>query len=139
MKQENSLEDSYLAFIEFLMVAKRRIIELGGEYDLTGMQTMMLFLLDEPRPMNSFKKIFNCDASNVTGLVDGLEQKHLACRSENPDDRRIKMVQLESRGREVRTALLHRLAEHENPLMSSLSPDEFQTFITLLKKINAGA
>jgi hypothetical protein len=75
MSHTTSLEASYLVFIEFLMLSKQRVIELGSECDLTGMQTMMLFLLDRPRPMNHFKKIFNCDASNVTGLVDGLEQK----------------------------------------------------------------
>jgi DNA-binding MarR family transcriptional regulator len=129
------VEESYLILIEFLMMAKRRVMELGSEYGMTGMQTMMLFLLSEPKPMNSFTKIFNCDASNVTGLVDGLEQKKLASRYESTKDRRIKMVKLESKGCEIRTALLRDLARKDNRLHSRLDDDEFETFITLLQKL----
>src|SRR4051794_19861946 len=109
MTQEAALEQSYLVLIKFLLLSKKRVIDLGAEYGLTGMQALMLFQLDQPRPMNIFSKIFNCDASNVTGLVDGLEQKKLASRYEAPDDRRVKMVKLETKGKRLRTALLRRL------------------------------
>lgn len=137
MTAKTSIEESFLVLIEFLMLSKRRVIELGTESGLTGMQTMMLFLLSEPRPMNSFSKIFNCDASNVTGLVDGLEQKKLAARYESTKDRRIKMVRLESKGVSVRSALLTRLTKEDSPILSRLDDQEFQTFISLLQKINA--
>lgn len=95
----------------------------------------MLLLLDQPRPMYSFKKVFNCDASNVTGLVDALEQKEIASRYEAPEDRRIKMVQLDEHGRAVRRALLRKIASKDGPIFSRLSEHEFQTFIKLLQKI----
>lgn len=131
------VEESYLTLIEFLMLAKRRIIEIGAEYGLTGMQTMMLFLLEEPKPMNRFTKVFSCDASNVTGLVDGLEQKDLAKRFESSRDRRIKMVELCSKGRTIRSALLRDLARQDSRLHSRLDEDEFETFMNLLQKITA--
>jgi DNA-binding MarR family transcriptional regulator len=137
MATSTSTEESYLILIEFLMMAKHRVIVLGSEYGLTGMQTMMLFMLSEPKPMNTFTKVLNCDASNVTGLVDGLEQKGLASRYESTKDRRIKMVQLESKGREIRTALLRGLARQDNRLHSRLDEDEFETFIGLLQKLTA--
>jgi DNA-binding MarR family transcriptional regulator len=102
---------------------------------LTGMQTFMILLLEEPRPMYSFKKVFNCDASNITGLVDGLEQKELAARYESQQDRRIKMVRLERRGREIRRALLRKIAAYDGPVFTRLNPHEFQTFIKLLQKL----
>ncbi|HTB48851.1 MAG TPA: MarR family transcriptional regulator [Verrucomicrobiae bacterium] len=139
MPKQNSLEQSYLLLIEFLMLSKRRVLELGAEFDLTGMQAMMLFLLDHPRPMNNFKKVFNCDASNITGLVDGLEQKKLASRYENQDDRRIKMVRLDAKGKRVRSDLVSRLATRDSSIFSQLSPTEFQTFIQLLQKITTAA
>jgi DNA-binding MarR family transcriptional regulator len=135
MTTATSVEESYLILIEFLILAKRRVIEIGGEYGLTGMQTMTLFLLNEPRPMNSFTKVFNCDASNVTGLVDGLEHKGLAKRFESPKDRRIKMVELCDKGREIRTSLLSDLARQDNRLHSRLDKDELETFLNLLQKI----
>ena len=137
MAKEVSFQESYMALVEFLMLNKRQVVEQGSRYGLTAMQTMTLFLLDHPRPMNSLRKIFNCDASNVTGIVDGLEQKQLARRFENPDDRRIKMVQLLPKGRRERTALLNKLAGPGSYILSHLSPREVTQFISLVKKITA--
>lgn len=138
MSQQATLEQSYLALVKFLMLSKRRVFELGAECDLTGMQTMMLFLLDRPCPMNNFKKVFSCDASNITGLVDGLENKKLASRYENQDDRRLKMVKLEAKGKRVRATLVGKLTAHGNPLLSKLSSSELRSFTELLQKITAG-
>jgi DNA-binding MarR family transcriptional regulator len=121
------------------MLSKHRAIELGSEYGLTGMQTFMLLMLEKPRPMYSFKKVFNCDASNVTGLVDGLEQKDLASRFENPEDRRLKMVELDKRGREIRRAMLKKIAARDGPIFSRLTAEEFDDFIRLLQKITGEA
>jgi DNA-binding MarR family transcriptional regulator len=139
MSTPGNNEETYLHLFKFLMMSKHRVIELGAEYGLTGMQTTTIFLLDKPKPMNSFRKVFNCDASNVTGLVDGLEQKHLASRYENPDDRRIKMVQLEPKGKKVRTSLLRKLNPHDSPLLSKLSSDEQKTFLSLVRKMTNGS
>lgn len=133
--QNLSTEEAFIVFIKFLMFSKHRVIELGSGYGLTAMQTLTLFLLDQPCPMNRLKKIFNCDASNITGLVDGLEQKELASRYESPTDRRIKMVRLEQRGREVRRALLRRLGQQGSPIFTKLTAEEYRTFIGLLQKV----
>jgi DNA-binding MarR family transcriptional regulator len=130
-----SLQNSYLTLFKFLMRTKRRAVELGSEYDLTGMQTIVLFLLDQPRPMNAFKKVFNCDASNVTGIVDGLENKELVSRFEDPRDRRIKMVRLEPEGVRVRCAIMHSLTTDEFSLLNRLTSEEREVFISLLEKI----
>src|SRR5580658_1613445 len=119
MSQAATLEQSYLVLVRFLMLSKHRVFELGADHDMTGMQAMMIFLLDEPRPMSDFKKIFNCDASNITGLVDGLEQKKLASRYEIQQDRRLKMVRLEAKGRQIRAALIQGLT-HGSPLLARL-------------------
>lgn len=138
MPQENSLEQSYLVLFKFLMLSKHRVFELGSKHGLTGMQTMMLFMLDHPRPMSNFREIFNCDASNITGLVDGLEQKQLASRYEPPEDRRTKMVRLDAEGSRLRKALMKKFTTHNSPLLSKLSPGELKTFMELLEKITQG-
>ena len=135
MSQQATLEQSYLALIEFLMLSKRQIIELGGEYGLSSMQALTVILLDRPRPMNNFKTIFNCDASNVTGLVDGLEQKKLAARYENLTDRRIKMVRLKPKGVSVRTTLLSKMTGPGSYILSKLNAQEVSAFINLVQKI----
>ncbi len=132
---ENSLEKSYLTLVKFLMLSKRRIFEVGAEHDMTGMQAMTIFLLDVPRPMNNFKKIFNCDASNVTGIIDGLDQKGLTSRYENPADRRLKMVKLEPAGAAIRASIVQQMIAPDSLLLSRLTPKELNTFVHLLQKI----
>lgn len=134
MTQNATLEQSYLVLIKFLMLSKHRLMELGATYDLTGIQAMTLFLLDQPKPMHNFKKIYNCDASNVTGIMDGLEDKGLVERFEDPRDRRVKTVRLTPKGKRLRSTLIHRVTD-DSPLLSRLNDAELKTFVTLLQKI----
>jgi DNA-binding MarR family transcriptional regulator len=138
MTRKQPADTAYLAIVKFLMLSKRRIGEIGNEFGLTHMQTLTLYLLDEPRPMNTLRKIFNCDASNITGLIDALEQKGLAVRYENEADRRIKCAKLAPKGEQVRTEILHKLGRQQSPLLSRLSVDEYDVFIGLMEKITEG-
>ena len=135
MTQPISLEQSYLALVEFMMFSKKRLLEIGVKYHLSSMQTITLLLLEEPRPMGNFRHIFNCDASNITGIIDGLEQKQLVKRYEVNSDRRIKMVKLLSRGKRVRTTLLDKLTSDDQYILSNLTPAEAKSFIELVQKI----
>jgi DNA-binding MarR family transcriptional regulator len=135
MHRKLSLEQSYLALVEFLMLSKQRLIEIGTKYHLSSMQTITLLLLEEPRPMGTLRHIFNCDASNVTGIIDGLEQKQLVTRYEVHSDRRVKMVRLLARGKRVRSTLLTHLTSKDQYVLASLSPSEAANFIDLVQKI----
>ena len=135
MTHKLSLEQSYLAFVEFLMLSKKRLIEIGSAHHLSGMQTITLLLLEEPRPMGNFRHIFNCDASNVTGIIDGLEQKKLVKRFEVHSDRRIKMVRLLARGKHLRSTLLQKLTSDDQYILANLSSSEAESFIKLVQKI----
>jgi DNA-binding MarR family transcriptional regulator len=135
MGQQLSLEQSYLALVELLMLSKQRLLEIGAKYHLSSMQTITLLLLEEPRAMGTFRHIFNCDASNITGIIDGLEQKQLVGRFEVNSDRRIKMVKLLARGRRVRATLLQQLTSDDQYVLANLSPSEASNFIDLVQKI----
>jgi hypothetical protein len=113
MSSNTHLEQSYLALVEFLLLSKRQIVEIGQEHNLTAMQAMTLFLLDRPRPMRDFITIFNCDPSNVTGIVDGLKPE----------------------GTKIRTALVHQLVGPKSYILGNLTPDEVDQFIALTQKI----
>src|SRR5580698_7908316 len=135
MSEQLSLEQSYLALVEFLMLSKQRLLEIGTKHHLSGMQAITLLLLEEPRPMGNFRHIFNCDASNITGIIDGLEQKELAKRFEINSDRRVKMVKLLARGKKVRAALLHQLTSDDQYVLANLTASEAASFIDLVQKI----
>src|SRR6478752_2882742 len=116
----------YLSLLEFLMNSKHQIIALGGTFGITPMQAMTIILTkaDEPRPMKSFCSLFNCDASNITGIIDGLEQKGLVSRREDPKDRRIKQIQLEPKGQQMQAELVRQLSAEDSFLLAPLSEEE---------------
>jgi DNA-binding MarR family transcriptional regulator len=136
---ENDVLEAYCqALIEFLLLSKRNVLEISASCKLTLMQSMTLLLLSEPRPMHSFTTLFSCDASNITGIIDGLERKQLASRFEPTDDRRIKMVRLEPKGSATRAHFIAKLSGEKSYILSRLTTTEVDTFIKLLNKITKG-
>jgi len=128
----------YLALVSFLLQAKQQIVAISGEFGLTSIQALTLLNLNthETPSMSSFCKLYDCDASNITGIIDGLEQKKLVSRQPHPKDRRIKMIHLEPAGKKMQTAIIHRLAQTSGHLFSSLSETERGQFARLLQKLS---
>ena len=90
-----------------------RMVRVAGEFGLTPPQLFALRQLDpdEPVPMRALAAALNCDSSNVTGLVDGLAAQGLVERREAEHDRRMRMLVVTPRGREVRERLFEVIAE----------------------------
>jgi DNA-binding MarR family transcriptional regulator len=135
ISQKNIVEESFELLIKCMMQSKHRLMELGSDMGLPGMQAAMVLMLDKPKPMNSFTKIFNCDASNITGIVDGLEEKGIAARFPSTTDRRIKMVELCENGEELRTQLLNALIDEHKSVLFKLSTNEVKELNRLLGKL----
>src|SRR5437899_8925739 len=78
----------------------RMLRELG----LTPGHLKALSILDpdEPKPMRAMADGLACDASQVTWLVDRLEERALVERRASPDDRRVKTLVLTPLGIETR-------------------------------------
>lgn len=127
----------YLSLLEFVLAARQRIIAVGSEHGLTAIQAITLMLLDDshPRPMKNFCMQFHCDASNITGIIDGLEKKGLVSRQNDPTDRRIKVIQLEKPGKKLQAAILERLGTENGFLFDTLSEEEMQQFTRVVEKI----
>jgi len=133
----SSLSSFHAALLEFLMTAKQGMMSVGKEYDMTPLQatTLMLVDADHPKPMNTFQKIYNCDASNVTGIVDGLEEKKLVTRGELADDRRVKTILLTDDGVAVRKHLMHGFAQIDSLILGDLSKEELASFKAIIIKL----
>ena len=82
----------------------------GADLDLSPPQTIVLRFLDEPRPMGALAQLMHCDNSNMTGIVDRLEERGLVERTAAENDRRVKLIALTDRGRELREELQRRIA-----------------------------
>jgi DNA-binding MarR family transcriptional regulator len=121
------------------MTAKHHVITIGADFGLTSIQAITLLLVDEhrPRPMKNFCLLFHCDASNITGIVDGLESKGLVSRQNDPTDRRIKTIRLEPAGKAMRRDIIERLEGMDGPLFAALNNEEKKQFAGLVAKIAA--
>ena len=57
---------------------------------------------DQPQTMGAMADLLHCDPSNVTGIVDTLEDRNLARRKPSQADRRVKVVELTAAGKKLR-------------------------------------
>jgi DNA-binding MarR family transcriptional regulator len=88
----------------------------------------------EGQPMRALADTWHCDASWVTGLVDGLEQRGYVERQAHPKDRRIKAVALTPLGEKIKAEALAVLHEPP-PSLDALSATEQSDLRDLMAKV----
>lgn len=71
----------------------REYEEAAAARSLTGAQAKVLALLRRgPMPMRHIAQTLSCEPSNITGIVDRLENRGFVTREADPHDRRVKLV-----------------------------------------------
>jgi MarR family transcriptional regulator, organic hydroperoxide resistance regulator len=122
--------------LEVAMGQRDRFLAALSEFGLTPGDLRALMVLDpqHSRPMGSLAAAWDCDASNVTWMVDRLEQRGLVERRTHPTDRRAKTVALTPLGVQTKTDLFTRL--HEPPAdLLALDRETLRTLRTALAKL----
>jgi DNA-binding MarR family transcriptional regulator len=107
----------------FFSHGRPRFPMIAQELDLHPGQAMMLRMLAEPRTMSELAIAMQCDNSNITGIVDRLEERGLVERRPAEGDRRVKRIALTRAGSRLRKVLHQRLAEPPEPLTRISDPD----------------
>lgn len=115
------------------LVYPPRWLAIARKLGLTPAGLGALRLLDEPRTMGEIAAFLHCDPSNVTGIVDNLEEKGLAERRPSPQDRRVKLIELTAAGRRVRGRLIREI-EQPPEWMEALSAADQRTLRDLLRR-----
>ena len=120
--------------VELMERTRQTVREIGEEEGLSIPQLDVLRRLSQggPSPMRRLAVQMNCEASNLTGLVDRLESRGLVERQPHPEDRRVKCLALteagEELGQQVWTAVagkceLNRLSEPRKQLVAAALRD----------------
>jgi DNA-binding MarR family transcriptional regulator len=119
-----------------LLARKRRFPEVAAEFGLNpGAVNALLYLeAGVPKPMGALADAWKCDASNVTWLIDRLEEHGLAERVPHATDRRVRTVALTRKGQRVRTQIEARLFDPPDELRT-LTTSDLQALVRILGKI----
>ncbi len=107
------------SLINQLVASQRtRFLAIASEFDLAPAQIGALKALDpdRPVPMRDLAASLCCDNSNVTGIVDRLEDRGLVQRQPCGHDRRVKMLAVTEEGARVRAQVKQRMEEAPEPL-----------------------
>ena len=111
-------------------------MEIAAAHGLNpGAMTALLFVEPgQPCSMGTLAEAWKCDASNVTWLVDRLEEHGLAERRPHPTDRRVRTVALTRKGTKMRTQIQSKLYEAPASLRE-LSVTDLETLGRIMRKV----
>jgi len=112
--------DVWRTIVDFFWASREQSAQVLQELNITPGHMKTLLLLDplEPKPMGALAEAMSCDASNVTWLVDRLEERGLVERRMLETDRRVKTVRLTALGAKTKKSLLERLYEPPEALLA---------------------
>ena len=109
--------------------------ELAGEQSLSAIQAKILVHLDQggAATMRALAARLDYDPSNLTSVIDRLEELGLVQRRPDARDRRAKSIVLTETGYTVRAAFWDRLVNDEGPL-GLLDTSELEQLRSLLQQ-----
>jgi DNA-binding MarR family transcriptional regulator len=108
--------------------------EAAADFDLSFLQSRALRRLEQPMATGTLAEQLGLDRSNVTGVVDRLEERGLITRQPHPGDRRVKLVVLTDAGRATRAAIDERIFATVT-LFEALSEEDQRDLAGLLSKL----
>ena len=101
------------------------------QLSLTVPQVKSLFFITDHGSTN-FKRLaaaLKVTQSNLTGVIDRLVEQNMVSRTENPDDRRMVLLQVTDKGEALVSDLRERRISHLSQALSDLSPEDLDFIV----------
>jgi DNA-binding MarR family transcriptional regulator len=127
-----------LVFTADLLV--KRISGLLQPFDLSPASGLVLGILADsemPLPPHKIAERLIISRATVTGLIDSLERRGYARRIPHRSDRRMLLVELTDKGRQVADAFRPIVHQNQKVWLGALSEADQQRLITSLQKLQA--
>jgi len=99
------------------------------------LKTLLSLHLGDDQPMRAIADMLHCDASWVTGIVDGLEERGYVERKPHPRDRRVKVVTITALGEKAKAKAREQLYDPPAAFVNALTENEQRTLRDLLRKV----
>ncbi len=120
------------------LVYPPRFIEIAHKLGVTPPLLGALRFLEQPQTMGRMAELLLCDPSNVTGIVDALEERGLAERKPSAADRRVKVVELTAAGRRLRARAVKEMLKAPG-WIEALAPADQRALRDILRRATAPA
>lgn len=138
---QTAVNHQSLALINHLArVSRRGSHEVLGPLGLRPLHLVALTLLRDhgSATQQALAEALRIDASNLVGLLNELEGKHLLLRQRDPEDRRRHIVELSAAGRSTLQRAERKLAAVQDDVLGALSGEERDTLHALLLRAAGG-
>lgn len=110
------------------------------DYGITWPQLHALYHIGEQgTPAHELARELQCNASNMTGIIDRMAENGWVYREHSRDDRRVWLVKLTEAGAKLKAVIFPRHQLFMDARMGVLSEEELLTLKELLKKLKDGA
>src|ERR1700724_1614916 len=107
--------------------------------DDTDFRILEALLNKGPLPVNTIGPKVYLTPGSISVAVDRLVERGLVSRVESPEDRRVRVVSLTSKGKELITPVFRKHATEIGKVFADASPKELRSLETILKKIGKRA
>ena len=107
--------------------------------DNTDFRILEALLNKGPLPVNTIGPKVYLTPGSISVAVDRLVERGLVSRVESPEDRRVRVVSLTPKGKELITPVFRKHSAEIGKVFADASPKELRTLETILKKIGKRA
>lgn len=135
--------EDFTSFICFQAGAASRKIQnyyngVLKQYGITLGQSFILFALLQREGLNisSLADKLMLDNSALTGLVDRMEKEGLVQRRVDPEDRRVYLIYLTEKGRQIASVVYPIASEFNRRLVDALNRDQQEAFKIILENVD---
>ena len=101
---------------------------------LSDFGVLELLLRKGPAPVNALGPMVDLTPGSISTAVDRLVAKGLVSRVESAQDRRVRIVDLTSRGKDLIVSAFRKHSGQMNRVFSELSPEELRILEVAIKK-----
>lgn len=99
----------------------------------------VLSALDEGpmRTQAALAEAIGADKTRIIGTLDELQDAKLISRTPDPDDRRVRLLEITGKGRRVRRSVKAEIQASEERLLAVLTPADRSAFLRALETLSA--
>jgi MarR family 2-MHQ and catechol resistance regulon transcriptional repressor len=130
-------QEVYWALQDAYHGIKKRLHGKLSDCGVTWPQYHALFHIQpEGIPANELARELNCNASNMTGLIDRMMENNWVYREHSHEDRRVWLIKLTEEGAQLKNRLVPQYKSNIEDEMNVLNTEELQTLSNLLKRLS---